>query len=109
MSETATRERAPWATREWVTGTRADRRLPVRQSHTPPGPSRRKADGDVPVHDEILSRATMVLGSREAAKRWLQRPAIGLGNRRPIDLLAAPDQAALVDDLLTRIEYGVYT
>lgn len=58
---------------------------------------------------EILARATEVLGSQEAAERWLERPAIGLDRKSPIDLLATPTGTKMVDDYLTRIEYGVYT
>lgn len=58
---------------------------------------------------EILARATKVLGSQEAAEHWLERPAIGLDRNSPIDLLATPTGTRMVDDYLTRIEYGVYT
>lgn len=57
----------------------------------------------------ILARATQALGSQEEAERWLETPAMALDRRRPIDLLATPAGAQLVDDLLGRIEYGVYT
>src|SRR6266478_9820758 len=36
---------------------------------------------------EILAKATSLLGSQEEAEKWLERPAIGLDRRRPIDLL----------------------
>ena len=58
---------------------------------------------------EMLARATKVLGSQESAEHWLQRPAIGLDRKSPIDLLATPAGTKMVDDYLTRIEYGVYT
>lgn len=58
---------------------------------------------------EMLARATKILGSQEAAERWLERPAIGLDRKSPIDLLATPAGTRMVDDYLTRIEYGVYT
>ncbi|MBO0734699.1 MAG: DUF2384 domain-containing protein [Methylocapsa sp.] len=57
---------------------------------------------------EIVAKATAVLGSKEEAENWLDRPAIGLNQRRPIDLLATPAGARLVEDLLERLEYGVY-
>lgn len=57
---------------------------------------------------EILSRATELLGSQEEAEAWLERPAIGLDQRRPIDLLATPAGLTLVEDFLRRLEYGVY-
>lgn len=57
---------------------------------------------------EILSRATSLLGSQEEAERWLERPAMALDDRRPIDLLSTPAGLELVTDHLTRLEYGVY-
>jgi putative toxin-antitoxin system antitoxin component (TIGR02293 family) len=58
---------------------------------------------------EILAKATKVLGSQEEAEQWLQRPAMALDQQRPIDLLATPAGAKLVETLLVRIQYGVYT
>nr|WP_294527211.1 antitoxin Xre/MbcA/ParS toxin-binding domain-containing protein [uncultured Rhodopila sp.] len=58
---------------------------------------------------EILVLATAVLGSQEEAERWLQLPAMGLDQRRPIDLLATTAGAEIVRDFLGRLEYGVYT
>jgi len=57
---------------------------------------------------EILAHATNVLGSQEEAEKWLEQPAVGLGYRRPIDLLATPPGTEMVESLLTRMEYGVY-
>lgn len=58
---------------------------------------------------DILARATAVLGSREEAETWLTRPAMALDQKCPIDLLISPAGVRLVEDLLGRIEYGVYT
>ena len=57
---------------------------------------------------EILAKATAVLGSQNEAEQWLGRPAIGLDQRRPIDLLATPAGVKIVEDFLERLEYGVY-
>jgi putative toxin-antitoxin system antitoxin component (TIGR02293 family) len=57
---------------------------------------------------EVLAKATAVFGSREEAEQWLERPAIGLDQRRPIDLLATPAGAKIVKDFLTRMKFGVY-
>jgi putative toxin-antitoxin system antitoxin component (TIGR02293 family) len=57
----------------------------------------------------IVARATDVFGSREEAEQWLERPAIGLDQRRPIDLLATPAGVELVEAYLDRVDYGVYT
>jgi len=58
---------------------------------------------------EVLSRATAIFGSQEEAEHWLERPAVGLDQRKPIDLLATPAGVEMVEDHLTRLEYGVYT
>jgi putative toxin-antitoxin system antitoxin component (TIGR02293 family) len=58
---------------------------------------------------DILTRATSVFGSRDAAEKWLAQAATGLDQRRPIDLLTTPAGVELVEDFLGRIEYGVYT
>jgi len=58
---------------------------------------------------EIVAKATEVFGSQQKAEDWLQRPAMGLDDRRPIELLATPAGRELVEDFLTRLEYGVYT
>src|ERR1700730_9059643 len=57
---------------------------------------------------EILAKATAVLGSQQEAEQWLERPAIGLNQRRPIDLLATTAGVEIVENYLERIEYGVY-
>lgn len=58
---------------------------------------------------EILLQATEVFGSQKEAEEWLRRPAIGLEQRRPIDLLSTPAGLELVETYLQRLAYGVYT
>jgi putative toxin-antitoxin system antitoxin component (TIGR02293 family) len=58
---------------------------------------------------EILAKATRALGSQDEAEQWLKRPAIGLDQQRPIDLLTTPAGVKLVEDYLGRLEYDVYT
>jgi len=80
---------------------------------------RRKADADPKVLSseqsgrawkfaEVLSKATDVLGTQAEAEQWLERPAIGLDQHCPIDLLSTPAGTELVEQYLERIEYGVY-
>jgi putative toxin-antitoxin system antitoxin component (TIGR02293 family) len=57
---------------------------------------------------EILTRARTLFGSQTAAEQWLEQPATGLDQRRPIDLMTTPAGVELVDDFLGRIEYGLY-
>lgn len=58
---------------------------------------------------ELLAKATEVFGSQQEAERWMAQPAIALEQRRPIDLLTTPAGAEMVEDLLARLEHGVYT
>lgn len=57
---------------------------------------------------EILGRASEIFGTQAEAEDWMNRPAIGLEQRKPIDLLATAVGAQAVEDYLTRIDYGVY-
>jgi putative toxin-antitoxin system antitoxin component (TIGR02293 family) len=58
---------------------------------------------------EILGRAIVLFGSQAEAEEWLERPAMALEQRKPIDLLSTPAGVEFVEDHLTRLEYGVYT
>jgi putative toxin-antitoxin system antitoxin component (TIGR02293 family) len=57
---------------------------------------------------EILGRAIDLFGSKPEAEAWLERPAMALGQRKPIDLLSTPAGVESLEEHLTRIEYGVY-
>jgi putative toxin-antitoxin system antitoxin component (TIGR02293 family) len=58
---------------------------------------------------EVLAHATRVFGSQADAEHWLDRSALGLDRRKPIDLLRTHPGTRLVSEYLTRIEHGVYT
>lgn len=79
-----------------------------RRKSAPAKPLNSEQSGRTWKFAEILARATSVLGSQEEAEHWLERPALGLDGRRPIDLLATPAGVELVEDFLKRLEYGVY-
>jgi putative toxin-antitoxin system antitoxin component (TIGR02293 family) len=80
---------------------------------------RRKDDLDKPISREqsgrawkfaeILCRVTELMGSQAEAEAWLERPAMALDLRKPIDLLSTPAGLESLDEHLTRLEYGVYT
>lgn len=57
---------------------------------------------------EVLDKAIRVFGTQSAAESWLERPAIGLGQRRPIDLMSSPAGVEMVETVLMQLEYGVY-
>ena len=74
----------------------------------PDRPSGTEESVNVQKLDEIVVRASEIFGSREEAERWLEQPALGLDQRRPIDLLQTSAGVKLVEDFLGRLEYGVY-
>jgi putative toxin-antitoxin system antitoxin component (TIGR02293 family) len=57
---------------------------------------------------ELLTKATAVFGTQDEAEQWFERPAIGLNQKRPIDLLTTPAGVKIVEDHLERLAYGVY-
>ena len=57
---------------------------------------------------EVLGTAIEVFGSQQEAELFLERPAVGLDQNRPIDLLATPAGVELVEAHLGRLKYGVY-
>ncbi len=80
-----------------------------RRRDTPSKPLSAEQGGRLWKFAEVLTRAIDVFGSQSEAEQWLVRPAMGLDQRSPIELLASPAGAELVEDFLTRIEYGAYT
>jgi putative toxin-antitoxin system antitoxin component (TIGR02293 family) len=57
----------------------------------------------------IVGFAEEVFEDGERAHRWLKEPQRGLGNRTPLALLATEAGAREVEDLLGRIEFGVFS
>ncbi|MBC9879938.1 DUF2384 domain-containing protein [Bradyrhizobium sp. INPA01-394B] len=78
-----------------------------RRKDAPDKPLSQEQSGRTWKFAEILAKATDVFGSQEEAEQWLERPAIGLDQRRPIDLLATPVGIELVEQYLARLAYGV--
>lgn len=58
---------------------------------------------------KLLGKAVKVLGDLEAAKQWLNSPQFGLGGAAPLDYAKTEVGAREVENLLGRIEYGVYS
>lgn len=54
----------------------------------------------------LFKQGLIVFGLRKAFLNWLDKPAIGLGNNRPFDLLKTSNGIDLVKEELVRIEYG---
>jgi putative toxin-antitoxin system antitoxin component (TIGR02293 family) len=58
--------------------------------------------------ESVRMLAQEVLGGEQAADEWLNTAAIGLGFRKPIDLLSTSPGAEAVKTLLQRMKCGVY-
>jgi putative toxin-antitoxin system antitoxin component (TIGR02293 family) len=57
----------------------------------------------------LMGKAVEVMESEENARRWLTSPQFGLGGAVPLDYAETEVGAREVEDLLGRIEYGVYS
>jgi putative toxin-antitoxin system antitoxin component (TIGR02293 family) len=57
----------------------------------------------------LLEHATNVFGNIEKARVWLKFPQHGLGGAVPLDYAETEIGAREVDNLLGRIDYGVYS
>ena len=77
---------------------------------------RRKLDGRLDASESdrvnrfarLLGRAVEVMESEEYARGWLQSSQVGLGGAIPLEYAGTEVGAREVEDLLGRIEYGVY-
>lgn len=57
----------------------------------------------------LMGRATTVLGGENQARHWLRSSQFGLGGAVPLDFADTEIGAREVEDLLGRIEHGVYS
>ena len=77
--------------------------------------ARRKRSGSLSVDESerlyrvafLLERSTQVMGSLEAAQRWLREGKRALGGESPLVYARTEPGAREVEDLLGRIEYGI--
>jgi putative toxin-antitoxin system antitoxin component (TIGR02293 family) len=79
--------------------------------------ARRKARGEALTIEETdkalrLARVAMtarrVFGDDVKAHRWLRQPKRSLDNQTPLAFLASENGARLVEDMLHRIEHGIF-
>ncbi len=78
---------------------------------------RRKASGKLSPDESdklmrfsrLLAHATEVFGDTVKAREWLKSPQRGLGGALPLEYAETEIGAREVEDLLGRIDYGVYT
>lgn len=57
----------------------------------------------------LLDRATEVLEGCDAARQWLKSPKRALGGRTPLEYADTEPGAREVENLLTRVEHGVFS
>lgn len=61
-----------------------------------------------PLPPGLLKRAIEVFGREDKARRWLTRAHPSLDGVSPVEALEAPNGKQQVEQLLQRIEYGLY-
>lgn len=57
----------------------------------------------------VYANAVEMIGDQEKAIEWLSTPNRALGGERPLDQLDTDMGARMVEDILGRIAYGVYS
>jgi putative toxin-antitoxin system antitoxin component (TIGR02293 family) len=57
----------------------------------------------------LMGQAVEVMESEENARQWLTSPQVGLGGAVPLEYAETEVGAREVEDLLGRIEHGVYS
>jgi putative toxin-antitoxin system antitoxin component (TIGR02293 family) len=57
----------------------------------------------------LFEKATQVLGDRENARQWIASPKKALGGRSPLEYADTEVGAREVEDLLGRLEHGVFS
>jgi putative toxin-antitoxin system antitoxin component (TIGR02293 family) len=60
-------------------------------------------------YQRLLKKAEDVFGSGESAREWLTHKQVGLGRAVPLEFAKTEIGAREVENLLGRIEYGVYS
>jgi putative toxin-antitoxin system antitoxin component (TIGR02293 family) len=58
--------------------------------------------------DMILDQAAVVLGGRDSAEQWFNKPARGLDYQPPCSVVNDEHGCQRISEYLGRIEYGVY-
>lgn len=61
-----------------------------------------------PLIDEMIAKATEVIGNRGEAMRWLGTPVRALNFATPISVLGTEEGVERVNDVLGQMEYGIW-
>ncbi len=56
----------------------------------------------------IFIKCIEVFGTKEQAENWMKSPNLALGGKTPASLVIEPKGLKMVEDVLKRIEYGIY-
>jgi putative toxin-antitoxin system antitoxin component (TIGR02293 family) len=57
----------------------------------------------------VLTHVYLVFFDEKTVKRWLSKPSKSLHGESPLSLFSTPTGIGMVEDVLTRIEEGVYS
>jgi putative toxin-antitoxin system antitoxin component (TIGR02293 family) len=58
--------------------------------------------------ERIAAQAERVFGDRDKAYRWLRKPKRELGGEPPLAFLASETGARVVEEMLVRIDHGIF-
>ena len=59
--------------------------------------------------DALMAHALDTFGDDRKAKSWLSTPNPALDNQEPIRLVGTAEGVRQVDEVLTRIDYGIFS
>lgn len=57
----------------------------------------------------LMAHALDTFGDPVKARAWLATPNPVLSNAQPMEIAKTPEGAAQVDEVLTRIDYGIFS
>ncbi len=104
--------------RPWLKGFNGQRRSVTETQHSPATLTRRLSHGSLLTAAEsdrtvrmarVCANAVEMIGDQDKAIEWLGTPNRALGGERPLDQLDTDTGARMVEDILGRIAYGVYS
>lgn len=61
------------------------------------------------VPEALMVHAVETFGDSQKAKAWLATPNRALGQRRPLDLMGDSEGCRQVDEILGRIDHGIFS